>query len=37
MVANLAKSRSAVRDGMATLLPLARYVIEEISSLDFNG
>ncbi|HHY07854.1 MAG: molybdopterin-binding protein [Lawsonella sp.] len=35
LVANLAKSRSAVRDGMATLLPLARYVIEEISSLDF--
>lgn len=35
LVANLAKSRAAVRDGMATLLPLARYVIEEISSLDF--
>lgn len=35
LVANLAKSRAAVRDGMATLLPLARYVIEEISSLEF--
>lgn len=34
LVANLAKSRSAVRDGMATLLPLARYVIGELSSLD---
>ena len=34
LVANLSNSRAAVRDGMATLLPLARYVINEISSLD---
>lgn len=35
LVANLAKSRAAIRDGMATLLPMARYVINEISSLDY--
>ena len=34
LVANLSNSRAAVRDGMATLLPLARYVINELSSLD---
>lgn len=34
LVVNLAGSRSAVRDGMATLGPLAAQVISELSSLD---
>lgn len=34
LVVNLAGSRSAVRDGMATLGPLATQVISELSSLD---
>jgi hypothetical protein len=33
-VVNLAGSRSAVRDGMATLGPMAAQVITELSSLD---
>lgn len=31
LVANVAGSRQAVRDGLATLIPLARHVIEELS------
>ena len=31
MVVNVAGSRQAVRDGLATLIPLARHVIEELS------
>jgi molybdenum cofactor synthesis domain-containing protein len=31
MVANVAGSRAAIRDGMATLIPLAKHVIEELS------
>ncbi|WP_147592694.1 MogA/MoaB family molybdenum cofactor biosynthesis protein [Corynebacterium provencense] len=31
VVVNLASSRSAIRDGMATLCPLARYVIGELN------
>jgi molybdenum cofactor synthesis domain-containing protein len=34
LVVNLASSRSAVRDGMATLTPLVQHVIEEISGLE---
>ena len=34
LVVNLAGSRTAVRDGMATLCPLAAQVISELSSLD---
>jgi len=34
LVVNLAASRAAVRDGMATLGPMAAYVIAELSSLD---
>ncbi|NNG35311.1 molybdenum cofactor synthesis domain-containing protein [Nakamurella aerolata] len=31
LIANIAGSRAAIRDGLATLIPLARYVIEELS------
>lgn len=31
LVANVAGTRQAVRDGLATLIPLARHVIEELS------
>jgi molybdenum cofactor synthesis domain-containing protein len=34
LVVNLAGSRSAVRDGMATLTPLVTHVIEQLSDLD---
>ena len=34
LVVNLAGSRSAVRDGMATLSALVPYVIEQLSGLD---
>ena len=34
MVANVAGSRTAIRDGLATLIPLARHVIEELSDPD---
>lgn len=34
LVVNLAPSRSAVRDGMATLTPLVAHVITELSGLD---
>ncbi|MFM9035576.1 MAG: molybdenum cofactor biosynthesis protein B [Mycobacterium sp.] len=34
LVVNLAGSRAAVRDGMATLGPMATHVIAELSSLD---
>ncbi len=34
LVVNLASSRAAVRDGMATLTPLVVHVIEELSGLD---
>lgn len=34
LVVNLAGSRSAVRDGMATLSPLVTHVIEQLSELD---
>ncbi|ASO18276.1 molybdenum cofactor synthesis domain-containing protein [Actinoalloteichus hoggarensis] len=34
LVVNIAGSRSAVRDGMATLSPLVTHVIEELSSLE---
>ena len=34
LVVNLAGSRAAVRDGMATLCPMAAQVIAELSSLD---
>ncbi|AKE89018.1 molybdenum cofactor biosynthesis protein [Rhodococcus sp. WB1] len=34
LVANLASSRAAIRDGMATLLPLASHVIEELSRVE---
>jgi len=34
LVVNLAPSRAAVRDGMATLTPLVRHVITELSGLD---
>jgi len=34
LVVNLAPSRSAVRDGMATLTPLIRHVIAQLSGLD---
>ncbi len=33
LVVNLASSRAAVRDGMATLTPLVKHVIEELSGL----
>lgn len=31
MIANIASSRAAIRDGMATLIPLALHVINELS------
>ncbi|MFC0316480.1 molybdenum cofactor biosynthesis protein B [Gordonia phosphorivorans] len=31
LVVNLADSRAAVRDGMATLIPLSRFIIDQIS------
>ncbi|EQD83816.1 MogA/MoaB family molybdenum cofactor biosynthesis protein [Saccharopolyspora erythraea] len=34
LVVNLAGSRSAVRDGMATLTPLVTHVIEQLSGLE---
>jgi molybdenum cofactor synthesis domain-containing protein len=34
LVVNLAGSRYAVRDGMATLNPLAAYIIGQLSSLE---
>ena len=34
LVVNLASSRAAVRDGMATLTPLVGHVIEELSGLE---
>ena len=34
LVVNLASSRAAVRDGMATLTPLLRHVIAQLSGLD---
>ncbi|WP_037068413.1 MogA/MoaB family molybdenum cofactor biosynthesis protein [Pseudonocardia acaciae] len=34
LVVNLAASRAAIRDGMATLTPLVSHVIEELSGLD---
>ena len=34
VVANLAPSRAAVRDGMATLCPLVAYVVAQLSSFD---
>ncbi|WP_084351879.1 MogA/MoaB family molybdenum cofactor biosynthesis protein [Millisia brevis] len=34
LVVNLAASRAAVRDGMATLMPLAARVIDELSGLE---
>ncbi len=34
LVANLAASRAAVRDGMATLTPLASHVIGQLSAID---
>lgn len=34
LVVNLASSRRAIRDGMATLLPLAAHVIEELSRVE---
>ncbi len=34
LVVNLAPSRAAVRDGMATLTPLMRHVIAQLSGLD---
>lgn len=34
LVVNLAGSRAAVRDGMATLTPLVTHVIEQLSGLD---
>ena len=34
LVVNLAPSRAAVRDGMATLTPLIRHVIAQLSGLD---
>lgn len=34
LVVNLASSRLALRDGMATLIPLAAYIIEQLSSLE---
>lgn len=34
LVVNLAASRAAVRDGMATLTPLVAHVIDELSGLD---
>lgn len=34
VVANLAPSRAAIRDGMATLCPLVSYVVAQISALD---
>ena len=34
LVANVAASRAAIRDGLATLIPLAKHVIEELSDPD---
>ncbi|NBQ41607.1 MAG: molybdenum cofactor biosynthesis protein, partial [Mycobacteriaceae bacterium] len=34
LVVNIAGSRAAVRDGMATLGPLAKHVIADLSSLE---
>ena len=33
LVANIAPSRAAIRDGLATLIPLAQHVISELSDL----
>jgi molybdopterin biosynthesis enzyme MoaB len=35
-VVNLAASRAAVRDGMATLTPLISHVVAELSGLEEN-
>lgn len=35
LVANVAGSRAAIRDGLATLIPLAKHVIEELSDPEF--
>jgi len=34
LVVNIAGSRAAIRDGLATLAPLAEYLVGELSSLD---
>ena len=34
LVVNVAGSRPAIRDGLATLIPLAKHVIEELSDPD---
>ena len=34
LVANIAGSRPAIRDGLATLSPLAAYIVSELSSVD---
>ncbi|RIJ70590.1 MogA/MoaB family molybdenum cofactor biosynthesis protein [Nakamurella silvestris] len=34
LVANIASSRPAIRDGLATLAPLARYLISELSAVE---
>ena len=34
VVANLAPSRAAIRDGMATLCPLVSYVVAQLSAID---
>ncbi|MDX2358006.1 molybdenum cofactor biosynthesis protein B [Dietzia sp. PP-33] len=34
VVANLAPSRAAIRDGMATLCPLVAYVVAQLSAID---
>ncbi|MBB4856565.1 molybdenum cofactor synthesis domain-containing protein [Mycobacteroides chelonae] len=34
LVVNIAGTRSAVRDGMATLTPMAMHIIEQLSSLE---
>src|SRR5699024_12214095 len=34
VVANLAPSRAAIRDGMATLCPLVSYVVGQLSAID---
>ncbi|WP_026306071.1 molybdenum cofactor biosynthesis protein B [Smaragdicoccus niigatensis] len=36
LVVNLASSRAAIRDGMATLIPLAKHLIEELSDLEID-
>jgi hypothetical protein len=35
-VVNLASSRAAIRDGMATLIPLATHLIDELSDLEID-